>query len=295
MIEMASARTLWAMHPDALAALLTRGTIDAMLPESLRALAGIAGLASNAPKEARAQADPVRDGATMVISLSGPLSPKGSYGGTSTERFADQVRSAGADSKVGAVILNIMSPGGWVFGTHEAGEAVYEVRQSKPVIAVASPFSFSAAHWIACQASAYYVTHSGEVGSVGVRGGHVDMSGFEDKIGMKTTLIASSPEKIAGHPYAPLSDEDRAEMQASIDESNEAFRAAIARGRGIKTSEVEAMHGSGRTFSAARAAAAGTVDGVMSLRDVIAKYGSSRARLGLMRQRAEMRARALDF
>ncbi|QPI73924.1 S49 family peptidase [Sphingobium sp. Cam5-1] len=292
MIEMASARTLWAMHPDALGDLLKRGTIDAMLPESLR---GLAALASGGNKEARAPADPVRDGATMVIPLTGTLTPKGSYGGTSTERFADHVRSAAADTKIGAIILSVMSPGGWVFGTHEAGEAVFEARQSKPVIAVASPYSFSAAHWIACQASAYYVTHSGEVGSVGVRGGHVDMSGFEDKIGMKTTLIASSPEKIAAHPYAPLSDDDRAEIQASIDESNQAFAAAIARGRGIKVSEVEGIHGSGRTFSASRAAAAGAVDGVMSLREVVAKYGSSRARLGLMRQRAEMRSRALSI
>lgn len=290
MLEMASARTLWAMHPDALGDLLKRGNIDAMLPDSLRALASLAGAAQ---KDARAGTDPVRDGATMVISLNGPLSPKGNYGGTSTERFAEQVRSAGADTKIGAVVLNIMSPGGWVFGTHEAGDAVYEVRQSKPVIAVASPYSFSAAHWIACQASAYYATHSGEVGSVGVRGGHVDMSGFEDKIGMKTTLIASSPEKIAAHPYAPLSDDDRAEIQASIDESNAAFAAAIARGRGIKVGEVEAIHGSGRTFSATKAAAAGAIDGVMSLREVVAKYGSRRARLGLMRQRAEMRTRAL--
>ncbi|MEO7469820.1 MAG: S49 family peptidase [Sphingobium limneticum] len=290
MLEMASARTLWAMHPDALGALLKRGSIDAMLPESLLALAALAG---GGQKEARAGSDPVRDGATMVIPLQGTLTPKGSYGGTSTERFADQVRIAAADSKIGAIIVNIMSPGGWVFGTHEAGEAVYEARQSKPIIAVASPYCFSAAHWIACQASAYYASHSAEVGSVGVRGGHVDMSGFEDKIGMKTTLIASSPEKIAAHPYAPLSDDDRAEIQASIDESNAAFAAAIARGRGIKAGEVEAIHGSGRTFSATKAAAAGTVDGVMSLRDVVAKYGSSRARLGLMRQRAEMRTRAL--
>lgn len=290
MIEMASARTLWAMHPDALGSLLKRGSIDAMLPESLLALAA---LASGGQKEARAAADPVRDGATMVIPLQGPLSPKGSYGGTSTERFADQVRSAAADSKIGAIIVNIMSPGGWVFGTHEAGEAVFEARQAKPIVAVASPYCYSAAHWIACQASAYYASHSAEVGSVGVRGGHVDMSGFEDKIGMKTTLIASSPEKIAGHSYAPLSDEDRAEIQASIDESNVAFAAAIARGRGIKASDVAAIHGTGRTFSATKAAAAGTVDGVMSLREVVAKYSSSRARLGLMRRRAEMRARTL--
>ncbi len=282
MIEMAGPRALWAMHPDALASLLASASMQALLPEALRGLAAL-----TSPVQARAAPDPIRDGGTLTIPLSGPLSPKGSYGGTSTERFADQVRAAAADDKVGVTVIAISSPGGLVWGNAEAGDAVFEHRQSKPIIAVATPYAFSAAHWIGTQASAFYASTSGEVGSVGVRGGHVDMSGFEDKIGMKTTLIASSPEKIAGHPYAPLSEEDRAEMQVEIDEANLAFQAAIARGRGIAVGEVAGIHGEGRTFSAARAAAAGITDGVMSLRDVVAKYGSSRNRLALMRRRAE--------
>jgi signal peptide peptidase SppA len=288
MLETFGARTLWAMHPDALGDLLKRGSIDAMLPDALKALAAFGGGAAAAKP-----ADPVRDGATVIIPLNGPLSPKGSYGGTSTERFANQIRELGGDTSVGAIVIAAMSPGGLVYGTAEAGDAVYEVRQSKPVIAVASPYSYSASHWICTQGTAYYASTSGGVGSVGVRGGHVDMSGFEDKIGMKTTLVSSDPEKIAGHPYAPLSDEDRAEMQAEIDEMNEAFVAAIARGRGIDASAVPGIHGAGRTFSAARAATLGVTDGVMTLRDVVAKLSSSRARLALMRKRAAAMAAAI--
>lgn len=289
MLETFGARTLWAMHPASLDALMRQVTIDAMLPEALR---GFALMASGAAAAAK-PADPVRDGANIIIPLQGALSPKGSWQGTSTERFGNQVREAAADPNIGAIFLNVMSPGGLVFGTAEAGDAVYDARQAKPVIAVASPYSFSAAHWIATQASAYHPSTSAQVGSVGVRGGHVDMSGFEDKVGMKTTLIASSPEKIAAHPYAPLSDEDRAELQAEIDAMNQAFVGAIARGRGMAAADVPAIHGQGRTFSAAQAAAAGTTDGVMTLRDAVAKYSSSRARLALMRKRAA--ALALSF
>jgi signal peptide peptidase SppA len=292
MIEAFGARTLWAMHPDALCGLLARQSFEAMLPDALKSLAAMAGVA--APKAA-ASVDPIREGGTMIIPLVGPLSPKGSYGGTSTQRFSNQIREAGDDPKVGAVIIPVGSPGGLVYGTAEAGDAVHDVRQKKPVIAVASPYSFSAAHWIATQASAYHPSTSGEVGSVGVRGGHVDMSGFENKIGMKTTLIASSPEKIAGHPYAPLTDDDRADMQREIDEMNQAFVAAIARGRGLSAADVPAIHGQGRTFSAAQAAATGVTDGVMTLRDAIAKYGSSQSRLELMRKRAAIRGAAASI
>lgn len=282
MIDALPASALFAMHPAWLDALLKRGTLEAMLPEGLRALAGFAG----AP-EARANADPVRDGATVVVPVKGLLGPTGlGYPRTATDVLAERLREFGADSKVGLVVLDVQSPGGYVFGTAEAGDAIFEVRQSKPVVAVANQFAFSAAHWLACQASAFYATSSGEVGSVGVRSAHVDESGFEEKIGFKTTMIASHPDKVAGHPYAPLSEEDLAEMQMGVDEANAAFVAAIARGRGIAPGEVGAIHGTGKAFSARRAHAQGAIDGVMTLREVVAKYGSSRNRLSLMRRQA---------
>ena len=282
MLEAFGARTLWAMHPDALDSMMRRSTVDVMLPDALR---NFAAMMSGGAAAAR-QADPVRDGASIIIPLNGPLSPKGSYGGTSTERFANQVRESAADPSIGAIFLPVSSPGGLVFGTAEAGDSVYEARQAKPVIAIASPYAFSAAHWIATQASSFHPSTSAQVGSVGVRGGHVDMSGFEDKIGMKTTLIASDPQKIAAHPYAPLSDADRADIQREIDAMNQSFVAAIARGRGMAAADVPGVHGSGRTFSAAEAAATGVTDGVMTLRNAVSKYSSSRARLALMRKRA---------
>lgn len=292
MREAIGPQTLWAMHPAALAELLQQNSIEGMMPEGVRSFFGMA----KGPAAAAKPADPVREGATLILPLSGALSPAGSYwGGTSTERFIEQMREAASDDRVGAIVLKVMSPGGLVWGTQEAGDAVFEARQAKPVIAVADKYAFSAAHWIATQASAFYATPSGQVGSVGVRGGHVDMSGFEEKIGMKTTLIASDPKKVAGHPYAPLSDDDRAEMQSEIDEMNQSFVAAIARGRGIKAGEVPAMHGTGQVFSAQRAASLGVIDGVMTLRDVVAKYSGPRARLDLQRKKAALQGQMTNI
>ncbi|WP_271299651.1 S49 family peptidase [Sphingomonas sp. CV7422] len=158
----------------------------------------------------------------------------------------------------------------------------------KPVIAVADPYCFSAAYWLSTQASKFYVTKSGEVGSVGVRSGHTDMFGFEAKIGMKTTLIASSSDKIAAHPYAPLSDKDRAEIQTGVDAANRRFMVAIARGRGLRLADVARVHGTGKTFSAARALARGAIDGVATMREVLARQGSPQIRLGLMRRQAAL-------
>ena len=283
-----AASALWAMHPAFLESMLKSGSIDAMLPDSLRQLASAMG-----GQQAAKPADPIREGATQIIPVRGTLAPQGLYGTTYYNVLADQVREAAADTKIGAIVLAIRSPGGYVWGCAEAGDAIFEARSAKPVIAVADPYCFSAAYWLATQASAFYCTTSGEVGSVGVRSGHTDMSGFESKIGMVTTLIASHPDKIAAHPYGALSDEDRADIQAGVDESNAAFAAAIARGRGMKAGDVAAVHGTGKTFSAPRALANGAIDGVSTLRDVVAQYNSSRARLSLMRRQAEAMAQAI--
>ncbi|MEE8612091.1 MAG: S49 family peptidase [Sphingomonas aquatilis] len=282
MDRMLASSALWAMHPGFLAELLKSGSIEAMLPDSIRGIAN----AMSGTREAAKPADPIREGSTIILPVTGTLAPRGLYGSTYYDTLADRVREAAADAKVGTIVLAVRSPGGYVWGCAEAGDAIFEARDAKPIVAVADPYCFSAAYWLATQCSAFYCTTSGEVGSVGVRSGHTDISGFEQKIGMVTTLVASSPDKIAGHPYAPLTDEDRAEIQAGVDESNVAFANAIARGRGMKAGDVATVHGTGKTFSAPRALANGAIDGIATLRNVVAKYGSSRSRLALMRRQA---------
>lgn len=288
MTRLAVAGTLFAMHPAYLDAWLKQSAIEAMLPESIQQLAAAFG---RGPAEA-ANPDPIREGATAIVPVRGLLGPTGMGARTETNILAERIRSLAADPKVGAIVLDIQSPGGYVFGTQEAGDAIFEARSAKPVVAVANTYAYSAAYWLASQCSAFFATPSGEVGSVGVRLAHSDQSEFENKIGIKTTLIASHPDKISAHPYAPLADVDLQELQALVDDSNVKFIAAIARGRGMTASQVPGVHGSGKSFSAEKATTNGAIDGVMTLRDVVAKYSSSRARLSLMKRQAAARGAA---
>lgn len=282
-----SAVSLWAMHPTALHGVLTESSHPAGIPDMLHQLLGKLAAGRSAPSQPVA----TQEGATFVVPINGVLAPSGMYaGGTSYEQIADGVRRGATDAKVGTIVLAIRSPGGTVWGCEEAGDAIYAARQSKPVIAVAEPYCFSAAYWLATQASRFYVTKSGEVGSVGVRSGHVDRSGFEDKIGMKTTLIASHADKISAHPYAPLSTEDRAEIQTGVDTANRRFAKAIARGRGMSLRDVATVHGTGKTFSAQRALALGAIDGIASLAEIVGRQGGSNSRLELRRRQAAIAA-----
>lgn len=239
------------------------------------------------PREAAAQPDPVREGATIIIPLHGMMTAKGSWWSTSTDAFTDLIRASGDNAKIGAIVLDINSPGGSTYGVEEAAEAVFALRQVKPVIAVANHLACSAAWHVATQASAVYASPSADVGSLGVYSMHVDESKYLEDIGVKVSLISAGPKKVAGNPFEPLSDQARADIQADVDASYQTFLANVARGRGISADEVKAKHGEGASVMAATAHANGMIDGIMTLRDAIAKVSSSRSRLALMRRRAQ--------
>jgi len=271
---------LWALTPNLIPEVVKGSAIENILPDGLKAILG--------GQKAAKQNDPIRQGGTAIVNISGVLSPKGSSG-TSTERLAAQMRDLAADKKIGAIILNVESPGGFVYGTPEAADAIYEARKSKPVVAVATTMAASAAYWLASQSSAFYASPSADVGSVGVYASHTDTSGFEDKIGFKTTLVSAGPKKVLGNPYEALTEEAQAEIQESVDESYQSFLNAIARGRGISAKDVASGHGEGALVSAHKAQGKGMIDGVMTLQEVVSKYSSSRSRLSLMRRQAAAR------
>jgi ClpP class serine protease len=185
---------LWAMVPEMIGEVQARGTIEGMVPDGLRGLLGFAG------GQAAAAPDPIRDGATVVLPVVGTLSPRGQYGaGGDTGRLADRVREFGADPKIGAIVLNMMTPGGLVYGTAEAGDAIFEVRQSKPIVAVANNWMVaSAGYWLATQASEFYASPSSDVGSVGVYAGHTDMSRARAEARHEDDARVVSPRQDAG-------------------------------------------------------------------------------------------------
>jgi len=50
----------------------------------------------------------------------------------------------------------------------ELADEIYSARATKPVVAIANSLAASAAYWLASSAGEFYVTPSGEVGSIGV-------------------------------------------------------------------------------------------------------------------------------
>jgi signal peptide peptidase SppA len=206
-----------------------------------------------------------------LVSVAGPLTPRGSWYGSSLAAIAAQVSRAAADPDVAGIVLDVDSPGGTVAGTAEAAAAVAAAAQQKPCTACVNTLAASAAYWIASQASKVVMTPSADVGSIGAMIMHLDYGKALEGAGINVTMIRSeqSPMKNEAHPFGPLSDDARAFLQGRANEAGADFIKAVAGGRKTTQTNVRENFGQGRIFGAREAIARGMADDVMTLGDVI--------------------------
>jgi len=206
-----------------------------------------------------------------------------SSGGTSTERIGAMLRQVMADESVGTVLLDVDSPGGTVPGVQELAAQIFAARETgtKRIVALANALMCSAAYWIASQADEIVSTPSGQVGSIGVYTVHEDLSQMLENEGVKVTLISAGKYKVAGNPFEPLSDEEKAVIQARVDDRYDAFVKDVARGRGVSVSAVKSGYGEGRALPAKEAKAAGLIDRIATMDETISRLVGRKSTSGM--------------
>lgn len=258
------------------------GKVWAILPERLEIMARQAVLADCSTNGIEAyrtkQATKFKniEGRVAVLPLSGLITPKASilgilFGGTSLDYFGAAFDHAMANKDVGAIVLDIDSPGGSAYGVSEMANKIYAARGKKPIVAMVNSVADSAAYWIASAADEITITPSGEVGSIGVLAIHEDISAAAEKAGVKTTIVSSAKYKDEGNPFEPLGTEAKATIQARVDEIYEMMVTDIAQGRGVSAKTVKAGFGEGRVFGAAEAKERGMVDNIGTYEAVIGR------------------------
>jgi signal peptide peptidase SppA len=189
----------------------------------------------------------------------------------STASVAAEVRAAAVEPNVDGIVLEIDSPGGEVFGVPEAWASIRESGRMKPIVAHANSIAASAALYLASAANEFWITPSGEAGSVGVYALHVDMSKALEQIGETWDFIVASksPYKIEGNPSSSLTDEARAHLQQDIDRYMSMFIRDLAKGRGVSEKVVESGFGGGRMLNPSEAVRVGMADKVGTFEQAI--------------------------
>lgn len=200
-----------------------------------------------------------------ILPLFGTIFPRANMmtdvsGATSAERFGAEFSALVNDPDIGAIVLDINSPGGQVNGIAEVANRIFEARGKKPIVAVANHLMASAAYWIGSAADEIVATPDADVGSVGVFAVHQDMSKALEQDGVKITIIKEGKYKTEGNPYEPLSEDALANIQARVSDSYDGFVHALARHRGVKPDDVRNGYGEGRVVGAQQAIRLGMAD-----------------------------------
>lgn len=142
------------------------------------------------------------------------------------------------DPMVNEILLEIDSPGGEVAGAFDTAERMARARGTKPITAIASELSASAAYLLASVADEIVVPRTGAVGSVGVVAAHFDYSRAMDKRGIAVTYVYAGEKKIEGNRFQPLSDSALADWGEKIQEVYSIFVDAVSRNRNMSTDRV---------------------------------------------------------
>lgn len=283
----------WAIMPDKLEAIC--GVIEARLagasPMSEAEMDAMA-LAGKAPKHQPGQS-------VAVLPLWGTLHHHGSLmtrysGGTSTVSFCNEFKELLNDSSVGTIVIHANGPGGTVFGCQEAGDLIYNSRSQKKIVSMVDARAASATYWIASSAEEMYVTPSGEVGSIGVYMAHRDISKFEEKEGIKTTLIAIPSGKVMGNPYEPIPEAYLEKMSSDNEIYYRKFVSSVARNRGVSETTVRETFGGGGMVLAEEAVSRKMADAVKTfdqcISDILAGAGPE-----MSRRSSASRAREIEL
>jgi signal peptide peptidase SppA len=284
---------LWAITPEAQALLIHNlfgalahnnplsklfGEIEAVKPSYV------------GPKESR----------VMVMPITGVLTKDDNWYGTTYNALTDAMEHATTDPTVKRVVLAVDSPGGEVTGLPETAAVLGALTKVKPVSAIVEGQSASAAYWLTSQAHDITIAPSAELGSVGVRMMHVDISKALETDGIKVTELHAGEFKTEWSPFQPLSEAAKEDMQQRLDAIHGDFINAVATGRGSRATEdiKAARFGEGRMFDSKAALSLGMADKVQAPRDFYrailpaqetqqepVHFGIKHARLNLERNR----------
>ena len=137
------------------------------------------------------------------------------------------------DDAVKAVIVAINSPGGTTAGGEELYEALGQLRQNKPTVAVIKELGASAAYMTAIATDRIFARRLSIVGSIGVLYQHVNAGKLLDTIGVDFDKVASGPLKAEPDFDEPMEGAPRASIAALVDDSFQWFVDIVAERRGL--------------------------------------------------------------
>ena len=183
-----------------------------------------------------------------------------------------QLRYFLKQNSVKAVVLRVDSPGGIVAPSQEIYAEVKKFAAKKKIIVSMGSLAASGGYYISAPATMIYANPGTITASIGVILKLSNIESLMDKIGIKSHTLKTGKFKDSGSPLREFSAEDRAMLQAVIDNTHQQFVKAVAEGRKLPIEDVRKI-ADGRIFSGEQAQEHKLVDRLGTLQDAIEEAG----------------------
>ena len=174
-------------------------------------------------------------------------------------RMIRDLRELKEDEDVKAVVLRINSPGGSAYDSEQIWHAVGELKKEKPVIVSMGDYAASGGYYIACNADTIVAEPTTLTGSIGIFGMMPDMQGLAQKVGVSFDVVKTNEFSDMGIPVRPMTESEKALMQAYVERGYDLFLTRVSEGRGMTKEAVDQV-GQGRVWTGVRAKELGLVD-----------------------------------
>ena len=216
-------------------------------------------------------------GKVAVIYLEGVMSAGQSSdlwsGGSAGSNITSDLRKAANSPEISAVVLRLNSPGGTPVAAQEIANEIDRLRDSgKVVVTSMGDTAASAAYWVAARTDVIVANPGTLTGSIGVIMETPNLQKLFETLGVSVDIIKSGPYKDIGSYSRPATPEERAILQAVVDDIFEQFIEAVAQGREMETEQVRQL-ADGRVFTGRQALEAGLVDQLGDLQDAVTLAG----------------------
>ncbi len=215
------------------------------------------------------------EGKIALISVRGIITSAepGAIGESAIDDLKLQLKQAGEDEKVKAVVLYVDSPGGEVTASDIVYNAVRKLRdqQKKPVVVYMGSLAASGGYYIACGGSYLIANETTLTGSIGVIMQSLNYEQLFGKVGLSTVTFKSGAFKDMLSGSRPMTDPEKEYIQSLIMQTYGKFVGIVAKERKLDENELRSGLADGRVVSGKDALAGKLINGLGEIEDAYAK------------------------
>jgi protease-4 len=173
----------------------------------------------------------------------------GTLGETAVDDLKMQLKQAGDDAKIRAVVLHIDSPGGEVTASDTIYNAVRRLREKKPVVVYMGSLAASGGYYVACGGSWLIANETTFTGSIGVIMQSLNYEHLLGKVGLQVWTFKSGKFKDMLSGSRPITPEEEQYVNALVMQTYGKFVGIVAKERNLPEEQLRNGVADGRVVS----------------------------------------------